>query len=142
MKTLVFIVAMLTGAAPRVFEKTSSSGTDHVPLNSASQGVGLDEASSIRVSVVAPTGTITGGKLCAFYYLQSVDGGTSQWVRNANLDITIPSTVLPDGGTVSAVVTPDLEVKGAYGRVAFVACGVTGTATNMTVRTESFDKGF
>lgn len=148
MRAFLLLLAMVAMAAfagrPRTYTNTSTGGTS-TDLSSATAGVSLNDATVVRVSVASYTGTITGGSLCAVY--QGLDGGSTGWRRNKGLDLTIPATTRPDGGTVTSVTLPDLEVKGAFGRVAFLGCGITGTATDggtntYEVVTESWGPNF
>jgi len=149
MRRLLFLVVILAGSLaalagpPRSWVVTNSgaSGIDPVATN---EGVGLGQIQGIRVRVSSVTGTITGGTLCAYYLAQ--DGGSGAWSRNKGLDFTIPSVTRVDGGGVSSVTLPDLAVAGAFGRAVWVACGVTGVATDggtnsYSVTTEAYGPG-
>lgn len=130
---LVLTMSLLAFAgSPRSYTVSSSGGVGADP-SSVTAGVSISDATAIRVRASSYTGTITGGSLCAFYL--PADGGAAGWQRNKGLDLTIPATSRPDGGTVTSVTMPDISVVGGFGRVAFIACGITGTATDAGTNT-------
>ena len=133
--SLVSLVAFaqIVSRPPR--SNTVTNNAIGTPPTSATAGVRLDTATAIRVTVRAPNGTVTGGKVCAYYL--PLDGGSADggavWIHNPSLDLTVPTLTSPDGGAERAVVFPDLLTYARYGSVSYIACNLTGTADDAGV---------
>lgn len=137
----VTLLAAVVWAGPVSWSVTTTGGGGTTPASSVN-GVGLSNMTVLRVSVAAVAGTVTGGKVCAFYKPPASTVGAA-WRHNGLLDLTLSSNVAPDGGTESSQQLPDLAVVGQYGFAAYVPCGLTGTASDggvnqYTVTTEAW----
>jgi hypothetical protein len=128
---------------PKQATVSSSGGTGLRPTT-PDAGVALDgTAAAIRVTVTAAAGTITGGKVYCFYLGPTGVGKdrvlptypSNSWVRCPLLDLTVPTALETDAGTIHGMVFPDLPVVGSYGRVSFVPGTLTGTADDAGVNT-------
>lgn len=119
---------------------TTAHSATGVNPPAADSGVALKGATTIRVQVSSSTGTVSGGKVCAFY----LPTGSATWIRSPSLDLTLPTSATElDGGVVRSLVLPDLPVIGGFGRVSYVACALTGTANDggtndFAVKTEAW----
>lgn len=158
MKRLLLILALalaafaLAASVPRRASVTVSGGTGVRPLT-PDAGVALDgPATNIRVTLSVATGNVSGGKLYCFYLGPTAVGQppratypTNSWTRCPGLDLTVPTALEIDAGTIRGLVFPDFEVVGGYGRIIFIPGTLTGTedsagTNSYTVTTEAWGK--
>lgn len=109
---------------------TCSAGTcdGSAPATSDTSGISIQQATAYRVRVCADSGKVLQGAGTLDAYVQDeVDG---LWTRVPQLDLTVP------GGAASKRCYGWAEFENGvpYGRVFYLASGVTVDAGNLTVR--------